>query len=883
MSLAGSLTFVNKPRQNNIDGDEDAFCLVSTGSSLFKSLKNVRGSSAPVAGSAGVSYILLLSISFASVPWDAGYSTNVFATEVLAGMLPKLSCVTSLLNAYGAKGLFDRVYRSAEEVIERAAALGCPIAGFALKPDHVRLSRLWTVPIWYTQIMVADFASAGVSVLSAILLGLVYAGCQWNVGCITPANSTLRQCVTFLEEKFQKANGYSAGVVIPSATYIRDFPSFWCALFPDRARRVHLVRLDRAYLGLINDYVHGTDSIKVDLALWRRYIRHLLHPFPSLVELCKHESVSPTVFDALLNIERSVGIKDVANVAFPVRLSAIESAVGTTYAGIIATLTTGLAGAPGARVDLTALVGALGVELAKDLTMGTGEVAPGYFECSTTLTSQQRRSLLYSLPWQAVEADLGPLLARSPPDMMGVLAKMACSNSHLALHLMWNVKGCASLSPKTSQLAGTLHPRPPLVQGAGIASDSTAHKTYLAKYAARVVLVDSTGALPSNPLLVEAAAPSWFLAALLSASFSSDDFNMVDLLTHLGAVGDNKDVGTIRRLPFEAYMFDLISLQRAREKGHLLTVAFGFSAVSGVGLTYAALLDKLIEAIMGLRGIHDARLQGARVASIRAAFADAMVAAAANLSTQLSQVPTTEPGDFGPFVPDANAIFARMREEDRVMAPQLLLMNLQTGGDSAHDPLWLLKLGATFAPGYYSQGGASTSGAPALVKADGGLSHAVVGSKSHWVKWSSSNKSFWYGNSTDYFKLAEVTAALPGLCPTFAMSAKTPGQAVALCCSAHLPDHGKPGEGAHVLPPNIATLRASLRHVWKGDGKSKESGSDGVKPDSVVDGAPDGSGAAASTDASPGSGAPADPKPRRGRGKGAKGRGRAGRPHFGGR
>ena len=59
---------------------------------------------------------------------------------------------------------------------------------------------------------------------------------------------------------------------------------------------------------------------------------------------------------------------------------------------------------------------------------------------------------------------------------------------------------------------------------------------------------------------------------------------------------------------------------------------------------------------------------------------------------------------------------------------------------------------------------------------------ALLGAKASSVSWSSTKKSFWFGQSQDYYVCSTIEAMCPGLCAPFAMTSSVGDNALQLCC-----------------------------------------------------------------------------------------------------
>ena len=254
-------------------------------------------------------------------------------------------------------------------------------------------------------------------------------------------------------------------------------------------------------------------------------------------------------------------------------------------------------------------------------------------------------------------------------------------------------------------------------------------------------------------------------------------------------------------------------MREVQRDGMKMVCALGWNASPASGLTYADFIQILIDSIDVMGRLQDDTMYATQYELIVAAYHEGLRVAAASALSFLRSVPSAARGDFGAFIPDSELPALRqLRAVQKVAAAnQLTILTLtplsQRRPVSALDHIERSQAGVKRARG---NPGALPAGAGSG-GASGGLSEtqrALLGAKASSLSWSTSKKSFWFGQSQDYYVCTTIESMCPGLCAPFAMTSATGDNALQFCASNHLVP---PGVGAHELPSNIAAIRAAAR------------------------------------------------------------------------
>ena len=349
------------------------------------------------------------------------------------------------------------------------------------------------------------------------------------------------------------------------------------------------------------------------------------------------------------------------------------------------------------------------------------------------------------------------------------------------LQVAFNVPLRASLNEMTTDLVAYLHPQPVNLSGAAAISSS---KTHLAFYMGQIFNSDVTGAYSTHPTLAAASAPDDFVHAVLSMQLDTPAFDFVYLSVFFRA---KREETTPVYHTFNEYMCDEKTMHEVQRDGMKMVCALGWNASPASGLTYAAFIQILIDSIDVMGRLQDDTMYATQYELIVAAYHEGLRVAAASALSFLRGVPSTARGDFGAFIPDSELPALRqLRAVQKVAAAnQLTILTLtplsQRRPVSALDHIERSQAGVKRAR--------VNSGSLPAAAAGGGVGgvlseaqRALLGAKASSVSWSSTKKSFWFGQSQDYYVCSTIEAMCPGLCAPFAMTTSVGDNALQLCC-----------------------------------------------------------------------------------------------------
>ena len=759
---------------------------------------------------------------FASDDHHATHGIRVHWNIRMRGMYLSVGALLRTLNCLIDLGFFDATFQSLEHAMSCAVELdvGLPrpldlmiyCSDFEPTPQAVFVAADW--PGGYApglgDLRVDTLKSAGASVDAIIhlcaCLGLHYADHFLQPREI--AQSTYAAALRHLESLTYKYLSASGGDVewLDDRRLCVDFSSLWVTLHgSDHRLRVGILHFDKRYLNHLYavEFASGTTRAEALSLYMRDYILSFIWAFHYIALICANERVSPPTYSSLSNL---VSLYTPAQAE--VTLNSLQGLEGhlKTRSGLVVE-------AFNKHLSLAPTVAAL-LRLGHANVTSTDPTAPGMPPTDTTaapLKGQKRIEALSSPEFVAASRRLEKCLGASPRRPLKICSLIfqlrGKRASSLMLQVAFNVPLRASLNEMTTDLVAYLHPQPVNLSGAAAISSS---KTHLAFYMGQIFNSDVTGAYSTHPTLAAASAPDDFVHAVLSMQLDTPAFDFVYLSVLFRA---KREETTPVYHTFNEYMCDEKTMHEVQRDGMKMVCALGWNASPASGLTYAAFIQILIDSIDVMGRLQDDTMYATQYELIVAAYHEGLRVAAASALSFLRGVPSAARGDFGAFIPDSELPALRqLRAVQKVAAAnQLTILTLtplsQRRPVSALDHIERSQAGVKRA----RVNGGSLPAAAAGGGVGGVLTEAqraLLGAKASSVSWSSTKKSFWFGQSQDYYVCSTIEAMCPGLCAPFAMTTSVGDNALQFCCSDHLVP---PGTGAHTLPANIAAIRVAAR------------------------------------------------------------------------
>ena len=294
---------------------------------------------------------------------------------------------------------------------------------------------------------------------------------------------------------------------------------------------------------------------------------------------------------------------------------------------------------------------------------------------------------------------------------------------------------------------------------------------------------DSMGAYSAHPTLAAASAPDDFVHAVLSMQLDSPAFCFVYLSVFFRAKREET-------LPiyhtFEEYMCDEKTMHEAQRDGMKMVCALGWNASPPSGLTFSAFFQILIDSIDVMGRLQDPTMYTTQCDLIVSAYHEGLRVASASAISFLRSAPSSVKRDFGAFIPDSELPALRQLKAVQALAAtqQATMLTLtplaQRRPVSALDHIDRSQAGVKRA-----RGGVGVVSVVAPGASAGGVlseaQRALLGAKASAVTWSTSRKSFWYGQSRDFYACSTIEAMCPGLCGPFAMTSAVGDNALQYC------------------------------------------------------------------------------------------------------